>query len=453
MRIKLDNRIRTLIENGIIMRHRSMFVIIGEKARDQVATLYQIMVKASTAQRPTVLWCYKNELEFNSHRKKKIKELKKKKQAGLAQPKTDDSFEQFILSTHINYCYYSESQRILGNTFGMAVLQDFEALTPNLLARTIETVEGGGLIVLLLQNMHSLKQLYTLTMDVHKRYRTELHSEIIPRFNERFTLSLSTCSNCFVIDDHLNVLPIFSNVLNITPLHPNQNDKASSKQQAELQQLKTSLNDSKPIGPLLAKCKTYCQAKVLLQLLDVSMEKQTNLNSICSITAPRGRGKSTAMGLAVAGTIGLGFSNICVTSPTPENLSTFFEFVLKGFEAIGYQEHADFEVIKSLDPSMDKYVVKINVFRRHRQTIQYITPTDFGKLLQAELVVIDEAAAIPMPLVKKLINGSNLLFLASTTSGYEGSGRSLSLKLLEQLRKQQNNGDKDENKIKNVFLN
>uniref|UniRef100_A0A914NMR2 Uncharacterized protein n=1 Tax=Meloidogyne incognita TaxID=6306 RepID=A0A914NMR2_MELIC len=111
-------------------------------------------------------------------------------------------------------------------------------------------------------------------------------------------------------------------------------------------------------------------------------------------------------------------------------------------------EHADFEVIKSLDPSMDKYVVKINVFRRHRQTIQYITPTDFGKLLQAELVVIDEAAAIPMPLVKKLINGSSLLFLASTTSGYEGSGRSLSLKLLEQLRKQQNNGDKDENKNK-----
>uniref|UniRef100_A0A915LPU8 RNA cytidine acetyltransferase n=1 Tax=Meloidogyne javanica TaxID=6303 RepID=A0A915LPU8_MELJA len=448
MRIKLDNRIRTLIENGIIMRHRSMFVIIGEKARDQVATLYQIMVKASTAQRPTVLWCYKNELEFNSHRKKKIKELKKKKQAGLAQPKTDDSFEQFILSTHINYCYYSESQRILGNTFGMAVLQDFEALTPNLLARTIETVEGGGLIVLLLQNMHSLKQLYTLTMDVHKRYRTELHSEIIPRFNERFTLSLSTCSNCFVIDDHLNVLPIFSNALSITPLHSNQNDKTSSKHQIELQQLKATLNDSKPIGPLLAKCKTYCQAKVLLQLLDVSMEKQTNLNSICSITAPRGRGKSTAMGLAVAGTIGLGFSNICVTSPTPENLSTFFEFVLKGFEAIGYQEHADFEVIKSLDPSMDKYVVKINVFRRHRQTIQYITPTDFGKLLQAELVVIDEAAAIPMPLVKKLINGSNLLFLASTTSGYEGSGRSLSLKLLEQLRNQQNNGDKDENKNK-----
>jgi tRNA(Met) C34 N-acetyltransferase TmcA len=37
--------------------------------------------------------------------------------------------------------------KVLGNTFGMCVLQDFEALTPNLLARTIETVEGGGVVV------------------------------------------------------------------------------------------------------------------------------------------------------------------------------------------------------------------------------------------------------------------------------------------------------------------
>ena len=53
--------------------------------------------------------------------------------------------------------------------------QDFEALTPNLLARTIETVEGGGLVVLLLSNLNSLTQLYKLTMDVHSRLRTESH--------------------------------------------------------------------------------------------------------------------------------------------------------------------------------------------------------------------------------------------------------------------------------------
>jgi len=70
-------------------------------------------------------------------------------------------------------------------------LQDFEALTPNLLARTIETVEGGGLVVLLCQSVTSLKQLFTMTMDVHARYRTEAQHQVIGRFNERFILSVS----------------------------------------------------------------------------------------------------------------------------------------------------------------------------------------------------------------------------------------------------------------------
>lgn len=49
---------------------------------------------------------------------------------------------------------------------------------------------------------------------------------------------------------------------------------------------------------------------------------------------------------------------------------------------------------------------------------------DAAKLSQAELVVIDEAAAIPLPLVKALL-GPYLVFMASTINGYEGTGRSL----------------------------
>jgi N-acetyltransferase 10 len=57
------------------------------------------------------------------------------------------------------------------------------------------------------------------------------------------------------------------------------------------------------------------------------------------------------------------------------------------------------------------------------------------KLGQAELVVIDEAAAIPLPYVRKLL-GPYLVFMASTINGYEGTGRSLSLKLINSLRQQ-----------------
>ena len=41
---------------------------------------------------------------------------------------------------------------------------------------------------------------------------------------------------------------------------------------------------------------------------------------------------------------------------------------------------------------------------------------DAAKLSQAELVVIDEAAAIPLPLVKALL-GPYLVFMASTING------------------------------------
>ncbi len=51
-------------------------------------------------------------------------------------------------------------------------------MTPNLLARTVETVEGGGLVILLLSTLRSLTQLYSLTMDVHSRLRTESHQEV-----------------------------------------------------------------------------------------------------------------------------------------------------------------------------------------------------------------------------------------------------------------------------------
>lgn len=119
-----------------------------------------------------------------------------------------DPFESFISNQNIRYVYYKESEKILGNTYGMCILQDFEALTPNLLARTIETVEGGGIVVILLKSMSSLKQLYTMTMDVHARYRTEAHGDVVARFNERFILSLGSNPNCLVVDDELNVLPL-----------------------------------------------------------------------------------------------------------------------------------------------------------------------------------------------------------------------------------------------------
>ncbi|KAG0484370.1 hypothetical protein HPP92_008449 [Vanilla planifolia] len=375
MRKLVDNRIRTLIENGVKLRHRSMFVIIGDKSRNQIVNLHYMLSKAVIKSRPTVLWCYKGKLELSSHKKKRAKQMKKLAQRGLLDLEKVDPFSLFIESTNITYCLYKDSERVLGNTFGMCILQDFEALTPNLLARTIETVEGGGLVILLLRSLTSLTSLYTMVMD----------------------------------------------------------SEGLSEKARELKDLKEQFRDELPVGPLIGKSCTMDQCRAIITFVDAILDKA--LRSTVALIAARGRGKSAALGLAVAGAIFTGYSNIFVTAPSAENLKTLFEFVCRGLNSLDYMEHLHYNVLKSDDPDMKNVTIQINVFKQHRQTIKYLRPQDGNKFSQVELLVIDEAAAIPLPIVKSLL-GPYLIFLSSTVNGYEGTGRSLSLKLLQQLESQ-----------------
>ncbi|KAI5119397.1 hypothetical protein M0805_005940 [Coniferiporia weirii] len=430
MRKQLDPRIPTLISNNVKKNHRSFIVLVGDKGRDQIVNLHFLLSQSRVSARPSVLWCYKKDLGFTSHRKKREAKIKRDVKRGIREANDQNPFEIFVTVTDIRYTYYKESEKVLGNTFGMCVLQDFEAITPNLLARTIETVEGGGLVVLLLKTMTSLRQLYTMSMDVHARYRTSSHDSVVARFNERFILSLGSCEDCLVLDDELNVLPI-SRGKDITPLEDSAPSKGKAKADTELAELRSSLEDTKPVCELVKLARTLDQAQAILTFVDAIAEK--TLSSTVTLTAARGRGKSAALGLAIAAALAHGYSNIFVTSPSPENLKTLFEFIFKGMDALGYEEHLDYDIAQSTNPDFNKAIVRVNIFREHRQTIQYIQPQDAHVLGQAELVIIDEAAAIPLPLVRNLL-GPYLVFMASTINGYEGTGRSLSLKLIQQLR-------------------
>lgn len=52
-----------------------------------------------------------------------MKQLQKKIKSGTLDLNKDDPFELFISSTNIRYCYYNETHKILGNTYGMCILQ------------------------------------------------------------------------------------------------------------------------------------------------------------------------------------------------------------------------------------------------------------------------------------------------------------------------------------------
>ncbi|CAD7960202.1 unnamed protein product [Amoebophrya sp. A25] len=492
---KVDPRVRSLLEHCVSRNERAFFVVLGDRGREQLVNLHFMLSKMSAKKQQQVLWCYKKELGFSSHKKSRAKEIKRKIAKGEYDPNIEDPFELFTSATDIRYCYYKDSEQVLGKTHSMLVLQDFEALTPNILCRTVETVAGGGIVVLLLKSMSSLRQLYNVSMDIHQKFSKE--SDFEPRWNERFLLSLVRCDTCLVVDDELNVLPIAKNkafvgdwkqqgnLQGVVGQLQNGGEQDASAQQtsgsaasssleiaqlqsqnqAELASLKQELKDAQPLGNLLNLARTLEQAQALMQFVDVISEK--TLRQTVSLTAGRGRGKSASLGLALASAIAYGYSNIFVTAPSPENLQTVFEFLLKGFDAIGYVEHQDYDVIvqtnnKDGNPSgnnanssgssalagsasgasgsssrgnVSRTIVRVNVYKEHRQTIQYLPPENVSALGQAELLVIDEAAAIPLPTVKSML-GPYLVLMSSTVNGYEGTGRSLSLKLLQDLKAQ-----------------
>ena len=196
-------------------------------------------------------------------------------------------------------------------------------------------------------------------------------------------LSLASCTSCIVLDDELNILPISKHVRNITAIETKVDEDGNAYKtpsEKELEEVKHSLADSLPIGSGVALSKTTDQAKALLVFTEAIAEK--SLKSTVALTAARGRGKSAALGLSIACAVAHGYSNIFITAPSPENLTTLFQFVFKGLDAIEFKEHLDYEIIQSTNPDFNGAVVRVNIFKTHRQTIQYIQPDHYEKLAQ-----------------------------------------------------------------------
>jgi N-acetyltransferase 10 len=131
---------------------------------------------------------------------------------------------------------------------------------------------------------------------VHARFRTEAHSDVVARFNERFLLSLASCQSCLVVDDELNVLPISAHARKIAPVTVGEDDDEGGSgktaieltpAQAELAALKETIAHTPLVGALTKLTRTLDQARSIMTCADVLAEK--SLRGIVAITAGRGR--------------------------------------------------------------------------------------------------------------------------------------------------------------------
>ncbi|TFJ80128.1 hypothetical protein NSK_008685 [Nannochloropsis salina CCMP1776] len=316
-------------------------------------------------------------------------------------------------------------------------------LSPSLLAALSASLQGGGLLVLLLPNLPSWEHLRASpspTPGGGRRGQGRAVSALLDGereacsslFFQRCLVRLPHCRAAFFLTDRLDILP-YSPGLKLPVLppapapasHPDEDDM-------DLPSLQTSLAPSPVVGPLLSLARSLPQARALLTFWDAASEKESSLLRAGTVVMKGGRkrGKTAALGLGLAGAVAFGFSNVFVTAATPARAQTIFKFLLRGLDALGWEEEKDYEVVvqggrreggseggRAGGPSM--LVVRVNVFRAHRQTVQYLFPEDAARLESAEVLAVDEAAALPEACFRKLL-GPYLTFVA--VGGGEGGG-------------------------------
>ena len=127
------------------------------------------------------------------------------------------------------------------------------------------------------------------------------------------------------------------------------------------------------------------------------------------LTADRGRGKSTVLGVAAAGLLAGGLARVTVVAPQRAAVSTLF--------GMPWRRPAGVATV-SPTPSIGDGEL------RFRLPSECMTQTTEG----LGLVLVDEAAAIPVAVLSRLLEHSNRLVFASTVHGYEGSGRGFELR-------------------------
>lgn len=55
-----------------------------------------------------------------------------------------------------------------------------------------------------------------------------------------------------------------------------------------------------------------------------------------------------------------------VCAPTPENLKTFFEFVVTGLESLNFKENMHYDILQSTNQEYSNCVIRINIYKTHK---------------------------------------------------------------------------------------
>nr|WP_243750722.1 GNAT family N-acetyltransferase [Thiomicrorhabdus marina] len=141
------------------------------------------------------------------------------------------------------------------------------------------------------------------------------------------------------------------------------------------------------------------------------------------LSADRGRGKSAALGLAAVQALLQGKQHIAISASLPEQTRSAFSVAQQWLQNSDDTEHLNIQK----NQISFKYQNETKLLKFYAPDALLLNKID------CDLLLIDEAAQIPTPLLTSLLQNYHRTVFSTTLHGYEGSGRGFELRFTKTL--------------------
>lgn len=156
------------------------------------------------------------------------------------------------------------------------------------------------------------------------------------------------------------------------------------------------------------------------------------------LTADRGRGKSTLLGVAAIRLLQEGKQTIVVTAARLEQAQAVFQGANQTLNQLIEEYNGDIRITEN---QPGRVCFELSVQRGNKTTtetkiLRFVAPDDLvlHDDKHFDCLMVDEAAHLPLPMLTTLAKNHSRIIFASTQHGYEGSGRGFTLRFLSELK-------------------
>lgn len=304
-------------------------------------------------------------------------------------------------SYHLKDC-----SKLLGTTYDFLIMDLFHSLQPSDIGKLYGVVRGGGLIFLIVPRIEEWKEMLN-----------KYHYKILtPPYREEDVRRIFIPWFVRKLEEHDGIAIIEDGIVR----------KDGSFRSRIRKKTEPRIPEDTLFSVDIYKMAATQDQVNFIKLMERLVEKP-NPVSVIVLKSHRGRGKSSAIGIALPELIEklLNFKRrirIIVTAPELENTQEIFRFSEEILKKRGYE-------LRKKDREGMVFQISTEDF-----TIEYFKPVDAIERY-ADIMVVDEAASIPPNILLSFLERTNRIVYSSTVHGYEGAGRSFSVRFLQRLKR------------------